>query len=287
MDIEVLLVHSLNGLSYGALLFLVASGFTLIFGLLRIVNLAHGAFYLLGAYLGLATLAATGNFLFALFVAASVVGGLGLSLERSLLKRVRGKELPEVLLTIGIAFVIADLCLAIFSGDPQSMAMPAALSGTADLGSVTYPRYRLVLVLIAALLAIALYLLQRHTKIGAIVRAGVDDREMAAAMGINIDRVFTGMFAFGAALAGLAGVIGAGLLPARPGADIEILLFALVVVIIGGLGSVKGAAVGSVLIGLIDAYSKVWLPDFSYFTVFAPMALVLVFRPVGLFGRTA
>jgi len=287
MDFEVLLVHSLNGLSYGALLFLVASGFTLIFGLLRIVNLAHGAFYLLGAYLGLATVAATGNFLFGVLVAAFVVSGLGLSLERSLLKRVRGKELPEVLLTIGIAFVIADLCLAIFGGDPQSMVTPSALSGAVGLGSLTYPRYRLGLVLVAVLIAVALYLLQRHTKIGAIVRAGVDDREMAAAMGINIDRVFTGMFAFGAALAGFAGVIGAGLLPVRPGVDIEILLFALVVVIIGGLGSVKGAAVGSVLIGLIDAYSKVWVPEFSYFTVFAPMALVLVFRPVGLFGRTA
>jgi len=287
MDTSSLLVHTLNGLSFGALLFLVASGFTLIFGLLRIVNLAHGAFYLVGAYIGLLVVAATGNVLLGILVAALAVSALGLGLERTLLKRARGKELPEVLLTIGIAFVIADLCLAAFGGDPKSVTMPSVLSGAVQFGSVTYPRYRLFVVLVAVLVAIGIYLVQHHTKIGAIVRAGVDDREIAAAMGINVDRVFTGMFAFGAALAGLAGVVGAGLLTVLPGADVEILLFALVVVIIGGLGSVKGAAVGSVLIGLVDAYSKAWIPELSYFTIFAPMALVLVFRPAGLFGRTA
>lgn len=287
MNIEVFLVHSLNGLSFGALLFLVASGFTLIFGLLRIVNLAHGAFYLLGAYLGLTTIAETGNYVLGVLVAALAVSALGLGVERTLLKRARGQELPEVLLTIGIAFVIADLCLAVFGGNPQSVTNPDVLSGAVQLGPLTYPRYRLFVVLMAVLIAVLLYFVQQHTKIGAIVRAGVDDREMAAAMGININRMFTGMFAFGAALAGLAGVVGAGLLPVLPGVDTEILLFALVVVIIGGLGSIKGAAVGSVLIGLIDAYSKAWIPELSYFTVFAPMALVLVFRPTGLFGRAA
>lgn len=287
MNIEVFLVHSLNGLSFGALLFLVASGFTLIFGLLRIVNLAHGAFYLLGAYLGLTTIAETGNYVLGVLVAALAVSALGLGVERTLLKRARGQELPEVLLTIGIAFVIADLCLAVFGGNPQSVTNPDVLSGAVQLGPLTYPRYRLFVVLMAVLIAVLLYFMQQHTKIGAIVRAGVDDREMAAAMGININRMFTGMFAFGAALAGLAGVVGAGLLPVLPGVDTEILLFALVVVIIGGLGSIKGAAVGSVLIGLIDAYSKAWIPELSYFTVFAPMALVLVFRPTGLFGRAA
>jgi branched-chain amino acid transport system permease protein len=287
MDVGSILVQSLNGLSFGALLFLVASGFTLVFGLLRIVNLAHGAFYLFGAYIGLPTVGATGNFLLGILVAAFAVSGLGLGLERTLLKRARGQELPEVLLTIGIAFVIADVCLAVFGGDPQSVTTPGALSGAVKLGTVAYPRYRLFVVLVAVLVAVGFYFVQRHTKIGAIVRAGVDDRETAAAMGINIDRVFTGMFAFGAALAGLAGVVGAGLLGVLPGSDVEILLFALVVVIIGGLGSVKGAAVGSILIGLVDAYSKAWIPEFSYFTIFAPMALVLVFRPSGLFGRAA
>ena len=287
MDVGFLLVQALNGLSFGALLFLVASGFTLIFGLLRIVNLAHGAFYLLGAYIGLATLTVTGNFLLGILAGAFTVSVLGLGLERTLLKRVRGQELREVLLTIGITFVIADLCLAAFGGDPKSVQTPGALSGAIEFGSASYPRYRLFVVLVAVLVAVGFYFVQRHTKLGAMVRAGVDDRQTAAAMGINIDRVFTGMFAFGAALAGLAGVVGAGLLTVLPGVDVEILLFALVVVIIGGLGSVKGAAIGSVLIGLIDAFSKAWIPEFSYFTIFVPMALVLVFRPAGLFGRTA
>jgi branched-chain amino acid transport system permease protein len=287
MDLRIFLIQSLNGLSFGALLFLVASGFTLIFGLLRVVNLAHGAFYLLGAYIGIATVAATGSFVLGLVAAALSVCVLGLGMERTLLRRVRGRELPEVLLTIGIAFVIADLCLAFFGGNPKTVPVPAALSGAVTLGDLTYPRYRLFVVVVAAVVAVGFYFLQRHTKIGAIVRAGVDDREVAAAMGINIDRVFAGMFAFGGALAGLAGMVGAGLLTVLPGVDVEILLFALVVVIIGGLGSIKGAALGSVLIGLVDAYSKAWIPEFSYFTIFAPMALVLVFRPSGLFGRAA
>ncbi|HEY9522871.1 MAG TPA: branched-chain amino acid ABC transporter permease [Thermopolyspora sp.] len=287
MDVGFLVVQGLNGLSFGALLFLVASGFTLIFGLLRIVNLAHGGFYLLGAYIGLVTVAATGNFLVGIVAAALAVALLGLGIERTLLRRARGQELPEVLLTIGITFVIADLCLAFFGGDPRSVETPKALSGTVMLGSLSYPRYRVFIIGVAVLIALALFLVQRHTRIGAIVRAGVDDREVAAAMGINIDRVFTGMFVFGAALAGLAGVVGAGLLTVLPGVDVEILLFALVVVIIGGLGSIKGAAVGSVLIGLVDAFSKAWFPEFSYFTIFAPMALVLVLKPAGLFGRTA
>lgn len=287
MDPEIFLLQSLNGISLGALLFLVSSGFTLIFGLLRIVNLAHGTFYLLGAYLGIATVARTGSFVLGLVVAALSVAAAGLVIERTLLKRVRGQELPEVLLTIGIVFVIGDLCLAVFGGHPKTVPVPDALTGAMSIGGMMYPRYRVFVFAVAAVVALAFYVLQRHTRIGAIVRAGVDDRVMVAAMGINIDRVFAGMFAFGAALAGMAGLIGAGLLTVLPGVDIDILLFALVVVIIGGLGSIKGAAIGSILIGLVDAYSKAWIPEFSYFTIFAPMALVLVLRPTGLFGRKA
>src|SRR5690606_20177673 len=165
MDFEVLLVHTLNGLSFGALLFLVASGFTLIFGLLRIVNLAHGAFYLFGAYIGVLVVIATKSFLLGILAGALVVSAVGLGLERTLLTRVRGKELPEVLLTIGIAFVIADLCLAAFGGDPKSVPVPDMLAGTVQLGSVTYPRYRLFVVLVAVLVAIGIYLVQHHTKI--------------------------------------------------------------------------------------------------------------------------
>jgi branched-chain amino acid transport system permease protein len=282
MDFAV--VQALNGLSFGALLFLLASGFTLVFGLLRIVNLSHGALYLCGGYAALVTVTATRNFLLALVVAGMVVGVLALVVERALLRRVRGRELPEVLLTIGVAFVLADLCLALFGGEPKKVAAPAALSGSVDLAGLAYPRFRLLVMLLALAAGLGLYLLHSRTRIGAIIRAGVDDRETAAALGINIDRVFTGMFAVGGVLAGVAGAIGGAMLTLLPGADTEILLFALVVVIIGGLGSIRGAAVGSVLVGLVDAFGKAWLPDLSYFTVFAPMALVLVLRPTGLFG---
>jgi branched-chain amino acid transport system permease protein len=284
--VDFAVVQTLNGLSFGALLFLLASGFTLVFGLLRIVNLSHGALYLCGGYAALVTVTATQNFLLALVVAGLVVGVLALVVERALLRRVRGRELPEVLLTIGVAFVLADLCLALFGGEPKKVAAPAALSGSVDLGGLAYPRFRLLVVALALAVGLGLWLLHSRTRVGAIIRAGVDDRETAAVLGINIDRVFTGMFAVGGVLAGIAGAIGGAMLTLLPGADTEILLFALVVVIIGGLGSIRGAAVASVLVGLVDAFGKAWLPDLSYFTVFAPMALVLVLRPTGLFGSS-
>lgn len=285
MKLDFVLVQTLNGLSFGALLFLLASGFTLIFGLLRIVNLAHGALYLSGGYAALVTVTATGSFPLALLAAGLVVGMVGLLVERTLLRRVRGRELPEVLLTIGVAFVLADLCLALFGGEPKRVAAPPLLSGSLEIGGLAYPRFRIFVVLVALAIGLGLYLLHSRTRLGAIIRAGVDDRETAAVLGIDVDRVFAGMFVAGSVLAGVAGGIGGALLTVLPGADTEILLFALVVVIIGGLGSIRGAAVGSVLVGLVDAFSKAWIPDLSYFTVFAPMALVLVFRPSGLFGR--
>ncbi len=284
MTSNFLFVQVMNGLSFGALLFLLASGFTLVFGLMRIVNLAHGAFYLVGGYAGIVIAGNTGNFALALIagpVAAAVIGGVS---ERFLLRRVRGKELPEVLLTVGIAFVIADVNLAIFGGNPQTLRAPEVLSGALSMGSFAYPRYRLFMILLAVLVGLGLYLVQHKTRIGAIMWAGVDDREMTGMMGIDVDKVFAGMFIFGSALAGLAGVAAAGQLTMRPGADTDILLFALVVVIVGGLGSVSGAAVGSALIGLIDAFAKVWIPELSYFAIFAPMAIILVLRPRGLFG---
>lgn len=284
MNLNSFLVQALNGLSFGALLFLLASGFTLVFGLMRIVNLAHGALYLAGGYVGIFTAVATGNFFLALLAGALAAAVLGVLSERVLLRKVRGMELPEVLLTVGIALVIADVALAVFGGNPQSLTPPQWLSGALDLGFLAYPRYRWFVIGLAVLVGIGLYLVQHKTRVGAIMRAGVDDREMTGMMGINVDRVFAGMFVFGSALAGLAGVSAAGQLTMRPGADTEILLFALVVVIVGGLGSVSGAAVGSALIGLIDSFAKVWIPEFSYFAVFAPMALVLVLRPRGLFG---
>jgi branched-chain amino acid transport system permease protein len=277
----------LNGLSFAALLFLLASGLTLVFGLMRIINLAHGAFYMLGGYIGVVVAGLTGNLLLAVLAAVVAVGATALIVELGLLRFVRGQELPEVLLTVGVSFVIADLCLAIFGGDPRTLPLSAMVTGSLQLGDLTYPWYRIFVMAVAVVIGIALALVQNRTRVGAVVRAGVDDREIISAMGVNIRWVFTGMFVVGAALAAVGGTIGAGMISIRPGIQDEVLLYALVVVIIGGLGSVPGAAVGSILIGLIDAFAKAWIPDLAYFTIFAPMALVLVLRPTGLFGKAA
>lgn len=279
--------QALNGLSFGALLFLLASGLTLVFGLMRIVNMAHGAFYMLGGYVGVVVATLSGNLLLALIVAILVVAITAFVVEVGLLRFVRGQELPEVLLTIGIAFVVADLCLAIFGGDPHNLPNSVKVQGALQIGGLIYPWYRILVIGVAVLIGVALVLVQSRTKIGAVVRAGVDDREIITAMGVNIKWVFTGMFVVGAALAAIGGTIGAGMQSILPGVQNEVLLYALVVIIIGGLGSIPGAAIGSILIGLIDAFAKAWIPELAYFTIFLPMALVLVFRPTGLFGRTA
>lgn len=277
----------LNGLSFGALLFLLASGLTLVFGLMRIVNMAHGAFYMLGGYIGVVIATLTGNLLIAVIAAIAAVALTAFVVEVGLLRFVRGQEMPEVLLTIGVSFVIADLCLAIFGGDPQNLPNSVRFPGALVIGDFAYPWYRLFVIGVALVIGIALALVQSRTRVGAIVRAGVDDREIITAMGVNIRWVFTGMFVVGAALAAIGGTIGAGMQSILPGVQNEVLLYALVVIIIGGLGSVPGAAVGSVLIGLIDVFAKALIPELAYFTIFLPMALVLVFRPTGLFGKAA
>lgn len=278
--------QALNGLSFGALLFLLASGLTLVFGLMRIINLAHGAFYMIGGYLGVVVAGLTGNLLLGILTGVLVVAVTAFVVEVVLLRFVRGQELPEVLLTVGVSFVVADLCLAVFGGDPHTLPASAMVQGSLTIGDLTYPWYRIFVIGVAIAIGIALTLVQNRTRIGAVVRAGVDDREIIQAMGVNIGWVFTGMFIVGAALAAIGGTIGAGVLSIRPGIQDEVLLYALVVIIIGGLGSVSGAAIGSILIGLIDAFAKAWIPEFAYFTIFAPMAIVLVLRPTGLFGRT-
>jgi branched-chain amino acid transport system permease protein len=275
----------LNGVTFGALLFLVSSGFTLIFGLMRIVNLAQGSLYLIGGYLGLSIIRETGSYWLALIGAALAIGALGLVMERGLLRIVRGKPMSEILLTVGLSFIAADLALAIWGGDPQQLEVPAAIDDRTTIFGITYPVFRIVVLGLGAVVAIGLWFLLERTRIGAIIRAGVDDREMVAALGVDIKKVFTGVFALGALLAGLAGVVGGAYLSLYPGADTEILTYSLVVVVIGGLGSLRGAILGSLLVGLIYDFGQSLVPDLAYFVVFAPMALVLIVRPQGLFGR--
>lgn len=281
-----LLLTFLNGLTLGGLLFLVASGFTLIFGLMRVVNLAHGAFYLWGGYVGLAIVTATGNFWLGLAggtVAVAVGGGIA---ERVLFRRVRGDIQAEILLAIGLSFVLADLALATFGGDSLTIVPAQILRGNLEILGSRYPTVRLGFLLLAVIILFLLWAVLVKTRVGSIVRAGVDDREMLGALGVNVGIVFTAMFIFGAALAGLAGVAGGTFLGLYPGADSEILLFGLVVVVVGGLGSLWGAALGAALVGMIISFGTTLAPEFLYFLVFGPMLLILVVRPQGIMGRT-
>jgi len=287
MTADTFALHFLNGVTFGALLFLLASGFTLIFGLMRITNLCHGGLYLVGGYIGFSLLVFTGNFWLALVGAGLAIAALGLVVERTLLRQVRGQTDPEVLLTLGLSFVLGDLALAIWGGDPLTIRTPGVLRESVSLFGLTYPVFRLFVVLVGVGIAAVLWYLMHHTRLGAVIRAGVDDREMVDAMGIDIQRLFNRVFAFGAFLAGLAGLLGGAFLALYPGADWEILLLAIVVVIIGGPGSLVGAVVGSLTVGLIDAFAKALVPDLLYFTLFAPMVLILAWRPYGLLGRAS
>lgn len=285
MTFQAFIAQTLNGLSFGAVLFFLASGFTLIFGLMRITNLAHGGFYLVGGYIGITTVRVTGNFFIALLVSSVAIMLLGLFTERVLLRRIRGQEKPEVLLTIGLTFVLGDMALAIWGGDPTPIPKPDFLNGAMSFGGFLYPRYRIFVIACAVVVGAILFYVEKKTRWGAMVRAGVDDRETVAALGINIKAVFTGAFMFGALLAGFAGVIGGAFLTLLPGQDFEILLYALAVVIIGGLGSLRGAILGVIIVGLIDSFAKALVPELSFFTLFAPMAIILMVRPRGLLGR--
>ncbi len=277
----------LNGMTFAALLFVVASGFTLIFGLLRIVNLAHGALYLFGGYVGFTVGGIAGSFVVAAISAMIFVAAAGLVLDRGLLRLVRGGELRQVMLTLGVAFVLNDAGLVIWGGDTLTVPTPEALQGAVVIGSLFYPKFRLFVLAMGIAVFAGLWLLLNKTRLGALIRAGVDDREMVEACGINIKRVFLVTFMLGSALAGLGGVLGGTFLALYPGADAEILVFSLAVVIIGGRGSLVGAATGALLIGLLNTFGQVWFPQLAYFVIFGPMAALLAFRPLGLFGKEA
>lgn len=282
---EFWLGQMLNGLSFGALLFLLASGLSLIFGLMRIVNIAHGSYYLLGAYIALSVVRSTRSFTLAILTALAVLASIGVLMQRFFLARFYRQEQAQVLLTMGFSFAFADLALWLWGGDPQRLAAPARLARSVALGPVVFPAYRFTVILVGAVVALVLWLVMERTRLGAIVRAAVDDQEMARGLGVNVGPLLTGMFAFGAALAGFGGVMGAPFLGVYPGADSDVLPLAFAVVIIGGLGSLRGAVVGSMLVGILDHFGKALFPELSYFTLFVPMAIILAIRPTGLFGR--
>jgi branched-chain amino acid transport system permease protein len=278
-------IQLLNGLSFAAILFILSSGFTLAFGLMKTINLAHGSFYMLGAYIAMSALAWFGSFVAAVLMAALMVMVIGSLSEEFLLRRLHLRPLPQVLLTIGMALVIAELSIILWEGESKVMAPPAFLAGAAKMGDIYYPKYRLFVIGLGISIALMLWLVQEKTRIGAIIRACVDDEEMAQAMRINTRLLFFVMFGVAAFLAGLGGAVGAPYVGAFPGVDFEVLPLALVVVIVGGLGSLGGAVLGSILVGVLDSLGKALFPELSYFTLFAPMILILAFRPTGLMGR--
>jgi len=278
--------QALNGLSYGVLLFLLSVGLTLIFGMLDVINLAHGSFYMLGAYAGLATIAATGNFWLALIVAPVVVGVVGAVMERLVLRPLYQRSpLDQVLLTFGFIYLFEDLVKWIWGGRIRSIPPPELFSGSVTILGATIPSYRLFVIAFGFVMALALWLLIERTRLGSIIRAGVFDAEMTAGMGINIPLVFTGVFAFGAALGGLSGVIAGPIQSASPPMGAGILVPALIVVVVGGLGSLKGSLAGSLIIGQAETFGKAWLPGASMMMIYLVMALIVLLRPQGLFGR--
>jgi branched-chain amino acid transport system permease protein len=279
------LTLAVNSISYGGLLFLLSAGFSLIFGLMRIPNLMHGSFFLLGAYFGVTFLAQGMNFWLAALLSAAAMAVIGAIIERFLLRRLAGQELAQVLLTLGLSFVVADLCLMVWTGDPWQPETPRMFQGALQVAGLFFPIFRLVIVLVAVVVAIALWLLVDWTRLGAMIRAGVDDAPIARVVGIKVSQLFTLIFALGAGLAAFAGVIGSPVLSVYPGLDAEMLPVALIVVILGGTGSLLGALVGSFIIGFLYNFGQAWFPDLAYVILFLPMVIVLVVRPQGLFGK--
>jgi branched-chain amino acid transport system permease protein len=252
---------------------------------MRIVNLAHGSYFMLGGYLGLTAVWETKSFPLALLAGAVGVALIGIGMERLFLRRLKEQVLAQVLMTMGFALIFQDLALLIWGGDPYSMDVPKALSGSLRAGVVVFPIYRIFIIIAATAVGIALWLFLENTRAGATIRAAVDDGEMAQGVGINVPVVSMGVFALGAFLAALGGVVGGGFIGVYPGVDFEILPYAFVVVIVGGLGSLQGAIVGSLMVGLLDNFGKALFPELAYFTLFAPMAVILALRPTGLFGK--
>jgi branched-chain amino acid transport system permease protein len=285
MTLDQLSLNLLNGISYAFILFLLASGLSLIFGVMGILNLAHGTLYMLGAYFGLTVASRTGNFPLAVLAAAFGVALVGFFLERTFLKRLYKKINEQALLTLGIVYVAANSALWVWGPIPQAIKAPAFLSGSITIGDYLFPLYRLWLIVIGLAIFFILWWLQDKTRIGAVIRAGMDDKEMTIGLGINYAAVSSGIFVVGAIMGGLAGYLGGPIVGVYPDISVSILLLAMIVVVIGGLGNAQGALLGSLIIGIVDTFGKFLFPDFSLFTVYLIFIIMLLVRPRGLLGK--
>jgi branched-chain amino acid transport system permease protein len=285
MDVHFWLLQVFNGMSYGALLFLLGSGLSLIFGVMRIVNLAHGSFFLLGGYFALSVIHLTGSWLLSIPIAALAVAIIGVAMERIFMRPLRGDHLRQVLLTFGFVLLFQQGGLDIWGGDNLFINPPRLLARSLILGGLYLPLYRIFIIAVAVAIGVVLWWVLDRTRVGATVRATVDDAEMARGIGIDTSRVSMATFGLGALLAGLGGVIGGGFLGVYPGLDSDMLPLSFAVVIIGGMGSLAGAAIGAIVVGLLDNFGQVLFPQAAYFTLYAPLVLLLAARPTGLFGR--
>jgi branched-chain amino acid transport system permease protein len=275
----------LGGISYGMLLFMIAAGFSLVFGVMRIFNLAHGALYMLGAYVGLTVVRLGVNFWWAALAGGIGAVLVGLLLERGFLSRLYKQVNEQVLLTVGFVYIIGNLVLWVWGPNPMVGAPPTWVSGFIMIGDFTFPYYRLLFILIGLAIAIGLWWLQERTRVGAIVRASMDDKEMTICLGVNFGPVASGVFLLGAFLGGFAGFLGTPMVATNSSMAFQIVILAFILVVVGGVGSIQGALLGGILIGIIDSFGKVFFPDLAMFTVYFGMIVMLLIRPTGLLGR--
>jgi len=287
MDFTLLLIQTLNGLQYGLLLFLIASGLTIIFGIMGVINLAHGSFYMIGAYMALTFTQWTGSIFGAILLGVPVAVVLGIVVERVFIVHLYKREhLQQVLLTFGLILIFNELQSIIWGDDPHGVPVPGFLDASVPLtDTLNYPVYRLFLSVVCLGIAGGLYLLVNRTRLGMRIRAGASNPEMVQILGINTKILFTTVFSIGVTLTALAGILAAPVESVYPGIGEQVLIISFVVVVIGGIGSIKGAFVGALLIGLARVYGQVYLPELSSVTVYALMAAILLWRPAGLYGR--
>jgi branched-chain amino acid transport system permease protein len=284
--LKLFLLTFLNGLTLAALYFLVASGFSLVFGLMRNVNLAHGSLYLLGAYIGYSVIRWTGSWYLGVVAGFVCIALVGLALQLLIFRHMEGQDMRQTMVTIGLSIVLADIMLWIWSGNTYQFEAPEILTGAVALPLVKiYPMYRLVILGASVAIGVGLWLFLNKTPIGMMIRAGVDDRAMLAATGVNVPLVFAVTFAIGAGLAGFAGVVGGTALSIAPGEDVRYLLASLIVTIVGGMGSIVGAAIGALLIGMAEQFGLAYSPTYGVVYTFLIMVLVLAFRPQGIMGK--
>ena len=285
MTLTLIVVQLLNGVQFGLMLFLMASGLTLVFGMMNFINLAHGSFYMIGAFIASSALAWTGSFPLSLLIAVVGTGVIGLLLELGMLRKVYEQtHLQQVLITFGLILVFNELARIIWGPFPVPLPIPALLAGSVEIfPGIAYPTFRLAILLVGLIVAIALYIVISHTRAGMWVRAGASDRPMASAIGVNVQFIFSILFGIGSALAGLAGVMAGPILTVQVGMGDPILILSLVVTVIGGIGSVRGAFIAALLVGIIDTFGRILFPPaIGSMMIFVLMAIILGYRPQGL-----